>query len=223
MPSQGDNKIDIVNGDSISQPVVVNDSQAWWRLIANDTGIIASDIINVSRPGKTLKYPNSNDATNSLLYELQSTGNLDSPTYAFYDYSTRIHRARIRIGANDSIQNSQTWEADVRSLLTRYSGYPNGKVSFINIGLQDPNQYAPYARINQMNAISEALCEEFNVVYIDLNSAQVAKGDYMSECLFDGLHPNIEGHIFDAQTILTLESETPTIPTVKIPRKIQIV
>lgn len=213
MASQGVDQIDLVNGDSISHPVVVTDAQAWWKIIANATGILGGDIINVSRPGKTLKNPNGNDATNSLLYELQLTGNIDAPTYAFYDYSTRIHRARIRIGANDAIQNSQTWEADVRALLTRYASYPTGKVTFVNIGIQNPAQYAPIARINQMNAISKALCQEFNVFYADLNAAQVAKGDYDTTCLFDGLHPNAAGHLFDGETILALENEIAPEPS----------
>lgn len=216
MASAGDDKIIIGNGDSITFPVVVTDAQGWLRLISLSQSVLVGDIINVSNPGKTLKFPNANNANNSLLYELQSNGNLDSPSYAFYPYSPRIKKVYIRIGANDVIQNSTTWAADVTALMEKYSTYPPSKVIFVNIGIQT-TEWSPNSRINSFNAISKPIVESYGVKYIDLKAAQEAKGDYVSSCLEDGLHPNISGHIFDAQAIALLEEEQPVTPTIALP------
>lgn len=226
MASQGDNKIDIINGDSISVPLGVTQNQAWWRLIANETGILSGDLINVSNSGKTLRNTSGSTQSNSLLWELNyHTGNLDSPTYAFYNYSTRIHKVRIRIGANDRIQNSTTWAADVTELLQKYSTYPADKVSFISIGMMDANQYSSAAQIIDFNNISKTICQSFGVKFIDLYTEQVAKGDYVSSCTQDGLHPNVSGNIFDAQKILFLEQQViePQPTTFQIHKQFRIV
>lgn len=204
MASSGDNKITIINGDSISFAQGVTDAQRYSNKLVLLKSLLTSDIISVSNPGKTLRNTSGSTPSNSLLWELvyNGVGDLDAPTYSFYEYSTRINEVVFRIGANDVIVGSTTWAADIQQLFDIYEEYPRNKLSWVNIGLTDE---VPEENIDAFNLIAKGICQSNNVKYIDLKSKQVEQGDYLENYTLDFLHPNDAGHTLDANWIFQLQ------------------
>lgn len=109
---------------------------------------------------------------------------------------------RVRVTEEDFTKN-------INELVKQAKGFTD-KIAFVNCNPIDEDKTNPIPwhtnrnynneRIETNNKIIKDICDKEKLQYIDIHSKFLAKEDY-KDLLFDGLHPNEDGHKLIFETV----------------------